>query len=48
MDHQIQARRPDLFLINKKKRNCRIVYFTELVDYKVKVKESKKLKPSRP
>ena len=38
IDHLIQARRPDLVLINKrKKKTC------QLADHKVKIKESQKL-----
>ena len=38
-DHPISARRPDLIMINKKKRTCRIVYFAV---HRVKLKESEK------
>ena len=38
-DHQISARRPDLIMINKKKRICRIVDFTVPVDHRVKLKK---------
>ena len=44
MDHLILAKRPDLVLINKKKRTCQLVDFVILVDYIVKIKESKKIK----
>ena len=37
------ARRPDLVLINKKKRTCHLVDFAVPVDHRVKVKESKKI-----
>ena len=36
------ARRPDLALINKKKLTNRLVGFAELVDHRVKIKESEK------
>ena len=36
------AWRPDLVIVNKKKKSCRIVYFAVLVDHKVKLKESEK------
>ena len=41
----ILARRPDLIIINKKKkkeRTCRIVDFAVLADHRVKLKESEK------
>ena len=42
-DHQISARRPDLIIINnKKKRNCRIVDFDVPADHRVKLKECEK------
>ena len=42
MDHQISARQPDLIIINKKKRTCRIVDFAVPADLRVKLKECKK------
>ena len=39
MDHQISARRPNLIIINKKKRNCKIVDFAVPADHKIKLKE---------
>ena len=42
-DHPISARRPDLILMNKKKRTCHLVYFAILADHWTKVKKSKKL-----
>ena len=42
MDHQISARRPDLVIVNKIKRTCRIVDFAVLADHRVKLKESEK------
>ena len=41
-DHLILARRPDLTIINKKKRTWRNVDFAVLADHRVKVKESEK------
>ena len=41
-DHLIPARRPDLVLINKKKRTCHIVDFAILTDPRVKLKEIEK------
>ena len=42
MDHLISARRPDLIIVNKKKRTYKIVDFVVLADLRVKLKESKK------
>ena len=41
-DHLISARRPDLIIINRKKKTCRIVVFTVPAACRVKVKESEK------
>ena len=43
-DHLISARRPDLIIINKKKkrRNCKIVDFAVLADHRIKLIESEK------
>ena len=38
----IPARRPDLIIINKKKRTCKIVDFVVLADHRVKLKECEK------
>ena len=43
-DHQISARRSDLIIINKKKRNCKIVGFTVPADDRIKLKECEKKK----
>ena len=44
-DHLISARRPDLIIINKKKRTCKIVDFAVLADHRIKLKEfDKKVK----
>ena len=41
-DHLILARRPDLIIINKKKRICKIVDFPVPADHKIHLKESEK------
>ena len=41
-DHLIPARRPDLIIINKKKRICKIVDFAVPADSKIKLKECEK------
>ena len=41
-DHLIPARRPDLIIINKKKRTCKRVDFAVPADYMIKQKESEK------
>ena len=41
-DHLIPARRPDLIIINNKKKNCRIVDFAVLADHTINLKEIKK------
>ena len=41
-DHLITARRPDLLVINKKARTCKIVDFAVQADYRIKLKESEK------
>ena len=41
-DNLISARKPDLIIINKKKRNCKIVDFTVPADHRIKLKESEK------
>ena len=41
-DPLISAKRPDLVIINKKKRTCRIVDFAVPADHRVKMKENKK------
>ena len=42
MDHLISARRPDVILINKKDKTCRIVNFAVPADNRVKLKECEK------
>ena len=37
-DHLISARRPDLIIINKKKRTCKIVDFAVPADHRIKLK----------
>ena len=41
-DHLIQARRPDLIIINKKERTCKIVDFAVPADHRIKLKECEK------
>ena len=41
-DHLISARRPDLLIINKKKRIPKIVDFAVSVDHRIKLKECEK------
>ena len=41
-DHLISARRPDLIVINKKKRTCKIVDFAVPADHRIKLKECEK------
>ena len=42
-DHLISARRPDLIIINKKKKRiCKIVDFAVLADHRIKLKEYEK------
>ena len=40
--HLISAKRPELIIINKKKRICKIVDFAVPADHKIKLKESEK------
>ena len=42
MDHLILARRPDLIIINKKKRICKIVDFAVPTDHRINLKECEK------
>ena len=41
-DHLISARRPDLIIINKKKRTCKIVDYAVPADHRIKLKECEK------
>ena len=41
-DHLILARRPDLIIINKKKKICKIVDFAVPADHRIKLKECEK------
>ena len=41
-DPQIAARRPDLIIINRKKRICKIVDFAVPADHRIKLKECEK------
>ena len=40
--HPIPARRPDLIIIKKKKRTCKIVDFAVSADHRIKLKECEK------
>ena len=42
MDHLIPARRPDLIIINNRKRICKIVDFAAPADHRINLKESEK------
>ena len=41
-DHLIPARRPDLIIINEKKRICKIVNFAVPADHKINMKKCEK------
>ena len=41
-DHLISGRRPDLIIINKKKKTCKIVDFAVPADHRIKLKECEK------
>ena len=41
-DHLIPARRPDPIIINKRKRNCKIVDFAVPADHRINLKEGEK------
>ena len=41
-DHLIPARRPDLIIINNKKRTCKIFVFVASADHRIKLKEYEK------
>ena len=41
-DHLIPARRPDLIIINKKKRTCKTVDFAVPADHRIKLKQCEK------
>ena len=41
-DHLISAKRPDLIIINKKQRICKIVDFAVPADHRIKLKECEK------
>ena len=40
--HLILVRRPDLIIINKKKRTCEIIDFAVPTDHRIKLKECEK------
>ena len=42
-DHVIEARRPDLVVVDKKKRTCKIVDFAVPGDSRIKEKEKEKI-----
>ena len=42
MHHLISTRRPDLIIINKKKRTCKIVDLAVPADYRIKLKKCEK------
>ena len=41
-DHLIPTRRPDLIIINKRKRICKIDDFSVLADHRINLKEGEK------
>ena len=41
-DHLISARRPDLIIINKKKRTCKIIDSAVPANHRIKLKEYEK------
>ena len=41
-DHLIPARRPDLIIINKKRRTCKVVDFAVLAKRRIKLKNVKR------
>ena len=41
-DHLISSRRPDLIIINKKRRTCKIVDFDVPAGHRIKLKECEK------
>ena len=41
-DPKILTRKPDIIIINKKERTCRIVDFAVPADYRIKIKENEK------
>ena len=43
MGHLVQARKPNVVLIKKKKRTCHLVDFAVPEDHKLKVKEGKNM-----
>ena len=42
LDHLILARKPDLIMINKKKRTCKIVDFAVSADHRIKLQVCEK------
>ena len=47
LDHLILVRRPDLILINKKKRTCHLINFVIPADHRMKIKGCEKLDLAR-
>ena len=43
IDHVKEARRPDLVVVNKKKRSCKIIDFAIPVDSRIQEKEKDKI-----
>ena len=41
-DHLILARQPDIVIVNKRKRTCRIIDFAVQADHRIKLKASEK------
>ena len=41
-DHHIEARRPDLIIVDKEKNTCKIVDFAIPADHRVEMKEREK------
>ena len=42
-DHVIEARRPDLFVVDKKERSCKIIDFAVPEDSRIEEKEKDKI-----
>ena len=43
-DHLIEARRPDLVVVDKKERSCKIIYFVVPRDSRIEEREKDKIK----
>ena len=46
-DHDIEARRPDLLIIDKKAKNCQILDVVILDDGRVRAREGEKVKNNK-